>query len=176
MPDGIRCATGSAATPPASTTTLTVTKERKTYLPLQGGSFEVRGELATAATAREAMLIEARAAVAYWDGWAAQPMTFARADVGRVPEYWLVAGERRSAISMTSPRNATTPAQACLNYGYALAEFACKIALQANGLDPDIGWHARSLQGRDRRELRLSVGPGVESGPTLFCLPAHGRR
>jgi CRISPR-associated protein Cas1 len=67
-------------------------------------------------------------------------MTFARADAARVPERWRRVGDRRSALSATSPRNATTSAQACLNYGYALGEFACRIALQANGLDPDIGW------------------------------------
>src|SRR5207247_180266 len=81
--------------------------------------------------------------------------TFARADAGRVPDHWLVAGERRSAISVTSPRNATTPTQACVNYGYALAEFACKIALRASGLDPDIGWLHRDAPYRASAALDL---------------------
>jgi hypothetical protein len=42
-----------------------------------------------------------------------------------------------------------------LNYGYALAEFACKIALRANGLDPDIGWLHRDAPYRASAALDL---------------------
>ena len=64
---------------------------------------------------------ESQAARAYWQAWASMPLTFARRDVGQVPDSWRVFGSRTSTLS-GGPRLAATPGNALLNYLYALAE------------------------------------------------------
>jgi CRISPR associated protein Cas1 len=66
-------------------------------------------------------------------------MSFAAADIGKMPDHWNSCGERHSTLS-NSPRLATAPASAITHYVYSLAEFACRISLQASGLDPGLGW------------------------------------
>ncbi len=99
-----------------------------------------RGRLDEVGTWEQAMATEAQAAIAYWSAWESEPLRFARSDLGKVPDHWRTVGTRRSALTVTSPRLATTPAQAATNYVYGLAEFACAIALRAAGLDPGLGW------------------------------------
>ena len=112
----------------------------------------------------EAMVAaEAKAAHAYWGTWEGAPMRFARADAKIVPEHWLSVGERHSPLS-SGPRLAVTPAQAILNYLYALAEFECRVALLAIGLDPGMGWFHRDAAYRDSAALDLieAVRPHVD--------------
>lgn len=91
----------------------------------------------------EAMIAaEAKAAHAYWRTWERTPTRFARADGKIVPEHWLTVGERHSPLS-SGPRLAVTPAQSILNFLYALAEFECRVALLAIGLDPGMGWFSQ---------------------------------
>lgn len=91
------------------------------------------------------------------------PMRFARADERHVPEHWRLLGERQSAIA-TSPREAVTPFGALLNYFYALAEFECRLALLAVGLDPGLGWAHRDASYRDSAALDIleAVRPAVD--------------
>jgi len=110
-------------------------------------------ELDFVAAPKDAMSVEARAAVAYWSAWEHEPMDFARADIAKIPEHWMRVGGRRSALTVTSPRLATSPAQALINYIYALGEFACTVALRAQGLDPDIGWLHRDAPYRANAAL-----------------------
>lgn len=63
-------------------------------------------------------------------------------------------GERHSPLS-TSARKAATPTGAILNYLYALAEFECRLALLAVGLDPGLGWAHRDAPYRDSAALDL---------------------
>ena len=77
-----------------------------------------------------------------------------------MPEHWCSFGERHSPLT-TSPRRAATPAGAILNYLYALAEFECRLALLAVGLDPGtdpLTRMTRSLRVPGRRGADIGVG------------------
>lgn len=56
----------------------------------------------------------------------------------RVPEHWCKFGSRVSSLS-GSPRVATNPINAILNYLYALLEAECRLAIATLGLDPGMG-------------------------------------
>jgi hypothetical protein len=59
----------------------------------------------------------------------------------RVPEHWRTFGTRKSQLS-GSPRLATNPPNAILNYLYAVLESETRLAVASLGLDPGLGfWH-----------------------------------
>jgi CRISPR/Cas system-associated endonuclease Cas1 len=91
-------------------------------------------------------------------------VSFSRADEGQVAEHWRAFGERQSPLA-TSPRKAVTPAGAMLNYLYALAEFECRLALLAVGLDPGLGWAHRDAPYRDSAALGVleALRPEVDA-------------
>ncbi len=124
---------------------------------------QAQGLLEESANLRQALAAEAKAAIAYWRVWEQVPVSFARTDASEVPEHWLTAGERHSPLS-SGPRLAVTPVGAMLNYLYALAEFECRIALLAIGLDPGLGWFHRDAPYRDSAALDLieAVRPDVD--------------
>jgi CRISPR-associated endonuclease Cas1 len=82
--------------------------------------------------------IEAQAASIYWQALEPSPLRFARKDAAVVPAHWLTFGPRGSHIA-NGPRNASTPANAILNYLYAILEAEARVALLVAGLDPGIG-------------------------------------
>nr|BAL53911.1 hypothetical protein HGMM_F11C09C19 [uncultured prokaryote] len=82
--------------------------------------------------------VEAQAAKLYWAAWADVPVRFARKDAANVPDNWLSFGSRHSALTQ-SPRNASNPANALLNYLYALLEAETRLACTALGLHPGLG-------------------------------------
>jgi CRISPR-associated endonuclease Cas1 len=82
--------------------------------------------------------IEAQAAQAYWSAWRALPIMFPRKDLPRVPDHWRTFGSRTSSLT-GSPRLATNPVNAMLNYLYALLEAEARLAAATLGLDPGIG-------------------------------------
>jgi CRISPR-associated endonuclease Cas1 len=93
----------------------------------------------------ELRLAEALAAAAYWSAWAPIAVRFARRDVDRVPAHWRTVGPRTSALT-GSPRLAANPANAVLNYLYALTEGEATLAARVVGLDPGLGvLHADQL-------------------------------
>lgn len=110
------------------------------------------------------LALEAKAASAYWGAWNEVPIRFARADERLVPDHWRSFGERQSPLN-TSPRKAATPMGAILNYLYALAEFECRLALLAVGLDPGLGWAHRDAPYRDSAALDLleALRPSVDT-------------
>ena len=63
---------------------------------------------------------------------------FPKADLIRVPDHWRIFGTRKSPLS-GSPRLAANPANAMLNYLYALVEAESRLAAAALGLDPGLG-------------------------------------
>lgn len=63
---------------------------------------------------------------------------FPRNDLPRVPEHWHTFGSRISSLT-GSPRLATNPVNAMLNYLYALLEAESRLAAATLGLDPGIG-------------------------------------
>ena len=90
-------------------------------------------------------LAEAQAAAAYWPAWAPIPVRIARRDVDRVPAHWRTVGPRTSTLT-GSPRLATNPANAMINYLYALLEAEATLAARVVGLDPGLGvLHADQL-------------------------------
>lgn len=95
----------------------------------------------SAATLADLTTIEAQAASRYFAAWANQvTVRFARDHADRVPDHWSWFVARSSLIHpSTGARDAADPINAMLNYGYALAEAECTIALRVIGLDPGMG-------------------------------------
>ncbi len=98
--------------------------------------------------------IEAQAAASYWRAWTSLPLPFGRQDTNGAPEHWRRFGQRASLLT-SGPRLASNPANAILNYLYALLEAETTIACHRLGLDPGIGiFHADR---RNRDSLALDI-------------------
>jgi CRISPR-associated endonuclease Cas1 len=97
---------------------------------------------------------EAQAADAYWTAWADVTIPFGRRDLEHAPAHWLTFGQRTSQLT-NSPRLATNPANAILNYLYALLEAETTLALHTVGLDPGLG--IVHTDKRSRASLTLDV-------------------
>ncbi len=108
--------------------------------------------------------LEARAANVYWLAWRNVPIQFPSRDLRRVPEHWRKFGTRKSLIT-GSPRLATNPPNAMLNYLYAILEAESRLALAALGLDPGIGVLHYDSRTRDSLacDLMESVRPDVDA-------------
>ncbi len=108
--------------------------------------------------------IESVAAVAYWGAWEKTPIMFARRDGGRIPDHWRTFGTRTSPLT-GSPRTAANPANALLNYLYAILEAEARIAALAIGLDPGMGLYHADQKNRDSLacDLMEPVRPVVDS-------------
>lgn len=143
-------------------------------LQLLGSDPEITGEaartidvcLATLPDARDRgdiRQLEAQGASAYWGAWRSVPVRFARRDLARIPAHWSTFGSRTSPLT-SSPRLAANPANAMLNYLYALLEGEASIAARVVGLDPGLGvLHADQLN-RDSlsADLMEPVRPHVD--------------
>jgi len=81
---------------------------------------------------------ESLGAKAYWSAWHDIPVGFPRNEIRRVPRHWQVFGTRESPLT-NSPRLAVNPANAILNYLYAILEAEARLAASTLGLDPGIG-------------------------------------
>jgi hypothetical protein len=66
------------------------------------------------------------------------PINFPKNDLSRVPEHWRSFGARVSSLT-GSPRHATNPPNAILNYLYSVLESEARLAAAALGLDPGLG-------------------------------------
>jgi CRISPR-associated endonuclease Cas1 len=97
-----------------------------------------RAELDTAHTPETIRLLESQAGSAYWSAWRTVAINFPRNDIPRVPDHWRSFGARISPLS-GSPRLAANPANAILNYLYALLESESRLAAASLGLDPGLG-------------------------------------
>jgi CRISPR-associated protein Cas1 len=95
------------------------------------------GELEAATNPVQLLAIEATAATAYWSLWLTMPLRFARRD--QVPAHWQSFGRRNSPLGRKNTRNAVSPANAILNYLYAILAGEMTIALTGAGLDPGLG-------------------------------------
>ncbi|MBX7135069.1 MAG: CRISPR-associated endonuclease Cas1 [Fimbriimonadaceae bacterium] len=124
---------------------------------------DYRRMLAEAETAEQLRLLEANAAVAYWQTWAPLAIPWVKKDAARVPAHWQTFGSRSSPLSGAS-RNAASPANAMLNYLYAILEAECRIALLSIGLDPGLGVMHADQRGRDSLALDLmeAMRPNVD--------------
>ena len=97
---------------------------------------------------------EAQAAAAYWRSWSELPMPFPPREIPALPEHWRTFGQRASLIT-GGPRTATNPANAILNYLYALLEAETIFACHALGLDPGLGVFHSDREGRASLALDL---------------------
>ncbi len=108
--------------------------------------------------------IEADAAAAYWSAWETIPVQFARKDAARVPEHWARFGSRISPVT-GKPQGAANPANALLNYLYAVLEAETRAACIAAGLDPGLGLFHTDTPRRDSLALDVMepVRPSVDA-------------
>jgi CRISPR-associated endonuclease Cas1 len=120
--------------------------------------------LATATTIQEVRQLESQAAQAYWSTWHSLPVNFPASDLRRVPQHWRTFGTRKSPLT-GSPRLAVNPANAMLNYMYALLESEARLAASAVGLDPGIGFLHVDTDARDSLacDLMEPVRPQVDA-------------
>lgn len=109
-------------------------------------------------------LYESQAGAIYWGAWRNVEIQFPRQDLPRVPEHWRMFNRRKSPITRT-PRLAANPANAMLNYVYAIVEAEARLAAATMGLDPAMGFlHADSTH-RDSlaADLMEPVRPEVDA-------------
>ncbi len=120
-------------------------------------------QVAEATTIERLRATEAEGALAYWGAWANVRIHFARREAERVPKHWNTFGRRASLVT-GNPRKATNPANAILNYLYAIAEAEAKIAALAVGCDPGLGIMHADQGSRDSLALDLMepVRPQVD--------------
>jgi len=128
------------------------------------GISDFRDELATAETPESIRLIESQAGAAYWSCWHNLSINYPRNDLRRIPDHWRVFGVRISPLS-GSPRLAVNPANAILNYLYALLESEARLAAAALGLDPGLGVLHADKPNRDSLacDLMEPVRPQVDT-------------
>jgi len=106
---------------------------------------------------------EAIAAVRYFDALRDIPIFWPKSDLRKVPQHWRIFGTRASVLS-GGPRLATNPPNAILNYCFALCESEARLALNALGLDPGIGYLHLPRANRDSFALDIMepIRPEVE--------------
>lgn len=80
-------------------------------------------------------VLEMQAASAYWQAFEGIPLKFTSR---KIPPYWRTITQRTSSLSGT-PRKATNPFHACLNYLYAVLATNIKMACSRHNLDPELG-------------------------------------
>lgn len=125
---------------------------------------QFRDDLPSTTTADQLRILEAQAAEVYWTTWAPVPVRFARRAVARIPEHWQTFGSRTSPLT-SSPRTASNPANAMLNYLYAIVEAETRIALLAVGLDPGLGIVHADQKNRDSFacDVMEAIRPNVDA-------------
>ena len=125
---------------------------------------QARADVGAADTIEMIRLLEAHAAHAYWAAWRKLKIEFPKSDLQRVPDHWLSFGTRKSPLTR-SPRLAANPANAILNYLYALLESEARLAAVALGLDPGIGFLHVETDARDSLacDLMEAVRPHIDA-------------
>jgi len=126
-----------------------------------------RSELAEADSMERVRSIESAAAIAYWSAWRSLTITFPKKDERRVPDHWRVFGARMSPLT-SSPRLAVNPANAMLNYLYAVLESESSLAAAALGLDPGLG--VLHLDTKARNSLACDLMEPVRSQIDSYVL------
>jgi CRISPR-associated endonuclease Cas1 len=121
-------------------------------------------ELPRAKSSEQIRLLEAQAALAYWTAWRDLLITFPRIDLPRVPDHWRKFGSRLSPLTR-SPRLAVNPANAMLNYLYAVLESEARLSLAELGLDPGLGVMHYDTRNRDSlaSDLMEPIRPQVDA-------------
>jgi CRISPR-associated endonuclease Cas1 len=120
--------------------------------------------LAAADTPDVLRQIEAEAAATHWGAWTDVPVRWAKREECRVPDHWRTFVAHTSPLTR-SPRLAANPANALLNYAYALLEAEARIATLSVGLDPGMWVLHADLKARDSLALDLmeATRPNVDA-------------
>ncbi len=123
-----------------------------------------REAVASALTVADLRMIESRAALTYWTCWRSVRVVFPVNERTRVPEHWQMFGVRISPLT-GSPRVAVNPANAILNFLYAMLEGEARLAAIAVGLDPGLGLMHADMPTRDSLacDLMEAVRPQVDA-------------
>src|SRR3974390_516399 len=123
-----------------------------------------RTALKNASTLENIRYLEAQGGLAYWSSWRSVPIVFPRTDMRRVPTHWQNFGARISPLTH-SPRLAVNPANAILNYLYAVLEAETRLAVATLGLDPGLGFLHVDSRTRDSLacDLMEPVRPLVDA-------------
>jgi CRISPR-associated endonuclease Cas1 len=123
-----------------------------------------RADLPEADSITTIRLIESQAARAYWSAWSALPINFPKNDLSRIPDHWQRFGTRVSPLT-GSPRLASNPPNAILNYLYSVLESEARLAAAALGLDPALGVLHVDTPARDSLacDLMEPVRPQVDA-------------
>jgi CRISPR-associated endonuclease Cas1 len=124
---------------------------------------EFRERVRTAETIDAIRYFESQAAAAYWAAWRDLPINFPKSDLPKVPDHWRRFDTRKSPLT-GSQRLAANPANAMLNYLYAILESETRLAGAALGLDTGLGfWHV-DTPARDSLacDLMEPVRPNVD--------------
>jgi CRISPR-associated endonuclease Cas1 len=119
----------------------------------------------TKATSREEIRrCEAHAALAYWRVWHTVDLEYPLSDSRHVPQHWCAFGSRISPLTK-SPRLAVNPANAMLNYLYAILESEARLAISELGLDPGLGVLHTDTRTRDSLacDLMEPIRPQVDA-------------
>jgi hypothetical protein len=138
--------------------------ERLTSSTALVGQFDqAAGRLAQASTVDELLIAERDAALAYWAAWAPLPVRFRPSEAGRLAVHWTTFGQRSSAFG-SGPRLAINPANALLNYLYAILAAETRVALMALGLDPALAIVHADYRARDSFALDVmeAIRPDVD--------------
>jgi CRISPR-associated endonuclease Cas1 len=138
----------------------------KTYFKHSSASqviVDARRLVGTASSSDEIRRWEAKGALAYWGAMWEVPVSFNKSDSSKIPEHWRRFGSRISPLT-NSPRLAINPANAIINYLYAILESESRLALATLGLDPGIGVLHNDLRSRDSLacDLMEPVRPKVD--------------
>jgi CRISPR-associated endonuclease Cas1 len=125
---------------------------------------ELRAAVQSADAISTIRALESQGAKDYWAAWQNVAITFPKKELPRVPDHWRVFGARRSPLT-ECPRSAVNPANAMLNYLYALLEAEARLAAAAMGLDPGLGFLHLDTATRDSLacDLMEPVRPEVDS-------------
>jgi CRISPR-associated endonuclease Cas1 len=123
-----------------------------------------RHALTRADSKEEIRRYEAYGALAYWRAWHELAVQFSQSDSQRVPQHWLTFGSRISPLTK-SPRLAVNPANAMLNYLYAILESEARLAISELGLDPGLGVLHSDTRTRDSLacDLMEPIRPRVDA-------------
>ena len=123
-----------------------------------------RHALMKATSREEIRRCEAHGALVYWRVWHTLVLQYPRSDSQRVPQHWCTFGSRISPLTK-SPRLAVNPANAMLNYLYAIVESEARLAIRELGLDPGLGVLHSDARTRDSLacDLMEPIRPQVDA-------------
>lgn len=116
---------------------------------------------------RSLLVREGYVARLYWSVLLDSPLPWPDWTRSRIPAHWLAISSRELGATQ-QVRDATDPLNAILNYAYTLLEVETRVAIHANGLDPELG--LLHVDARARESLVCDLVEPVRSTVDQLCL------